>query len=111
MLPKTDRLNLKTDFKWVASGKRIEDSFNVLFLKEGENTTPKLGIALTSKIFRKAHERNRARRLVSAAFEKLFSQLKSNINIVALPKAGVLKVKSTEVQQELEKTLKKEKVL
>ncbi len=111
MLPKQFRLNLKTDFKWVASGTRIDTPFAVIFLKEGENLTARVGIALSSKNFRKAHDRNKARRLISAAFESLFTTLKPNLNIVALPKSAVLEVKSTEVKKTLEEYLKKSGVL
>lgn len=111
MLPKSQRLNLKKDFKWVASGKKIETKFLKLFLKVGENQNPKLGIATSSKVFKKATERNRARRLTSAAFEPLYSKLPQTINIVALPKAGIISVKSGDVLIDLEEILVKGKVI
>ncbi len=107
MLPKPQRLNLKTDFNWVAAGNRLETKYIKLFFKSGDNDTPRVGIAVSSKVFKKATERNRARRLASAAFESLYKNLPKSINIVALPKAGVLRVKSSEVLLDLEEELEK----
>lgn len=111
MLPKPARLNLRKDFKWVASGKKLESRFMALFLKTGENTFPRIGIATSSKVFKKAHKRNRARRLVSSAFESIFDRLPSTINIVALPKQHILEVKSQDVLSDLEEILKNEKII
>src|SRR5437870_2063461 len=68
MLPLSQRLNLKTDFKWVASGKKLETKYLKLFIRLGENQIPRIGIALSTKSFKKATQRNRARRVVSHAF-------------------------------------------
>lgn len=101
MLPKSARLNLKKDFKQVASGKKIETKYLKLFLTVGENEFPKVGIAVSSSLFKKSTERNRVRRLVSAAFESLYSSLPRTINIVALPKIRVLGVKSGDILSDL----------
>lgn len=111
MLPKHQRLNLKEDFKRVASGQKLETKYLKLFVRVGENQMPKVGIATSSKSFKKAVERNRARRLTSAAIELLYNRLPKNINIVALPKAGILNVKSGDVLLDLEEGLEREGIL
>ncbi len=111
MLPKSQRLNLKTDFKWVASGKKIESKFAKLFIKTGDNAFPRIGIAVSSKYFKKATDRNRARRLVSQALQTTYYQLPTTINIVALPKTGILEVKSADVLADLAESLKNAKVI
>ncbi len=112
MLSKDKRLNLKKDFKWVAAGgKGIDTKFLKLFIRMGENTNPRIGIALSSKAFKKATDRNRAKRLVSQAFQSTIYHLPSTINIVALPKRGVTSVKSGDVLLDLEAGLKKVKIL
>lgn len=111
MLPKLKRLNLKTDFKWVAAGKKLETKYLKVFVKLGDNETPRIGIAVSSKTFPKATDRNRARRVTSAALEPLYQNLPSNINIIALPKIGVINVKSGDILLDLEEGLKKEKIL
>lgn len=111
MLPKSQRLNLKKDFKWVRSGKTIEAQLFRLFLKEGDATSARIGIATSAKVFKKAVERNRSRRLLAKAFESLYPKLPGNINIVALPKQGIIKVKSGDVLLELEQVLQTEKII
>lgn len=108
MLSKSKRINLKKEFKWVASGRSFETKYMKLFLRTGENQIPRIGIAVSSHIFKKAVQRNRARRLISHAFQSTAYRLPSTINIVALPKAGILKVKSDDVMLDLEKALRKE---
>ena len=111
MLPKEKRLNLKKEFKWVASGKKLESKYLKLFIRTGENNTPRIGIAVSSKNFRKAIERNRAKRLVSQAFQSTIYHLPSTINIVALPKSGILIVKSKDVVLDIERALRNEKII
>lgn len=102
MLPKFCRLNLKTDFKRVVSGKSIEGKYLKLFIKESsEISGTKVGIALSSKNFKRAHERNRAKRLTSKAFEQIFPSLPQNLEIIALPKPAIINVKSDEVTADL----------
>lgn len=107
MLPKSQRLNLKTDFKWVVAGKKIDTKFVGIFLKSGDNLFPRVGIAVSGKHFKKAVDRNRAKRLVSKAFESLYPNLPKDVNIVALPKLRVLEVKSSEVLLDLQEALRK----
>ncbi len=111
MLPKHQRLNLKKDFKWAVSGKKLETKYLKIFVSFGENQIPKIGIAVSGKVFKKAVERSRARRLTSAAFEALYLSLPPRINILVLPKSGVINVKSGDVLLDLEEGLKKEKIL
>lgn len=111
MLPNSQRLNLKKDFKWVASGKKLETNLLKLFIKYGDNSIPKVGIAVSSKNFNRANQRNRAKRLVSTAFQSLYRSLPNDINIVALPKPGVIKVKSDELTAELRRLLENEKII
>lgn len=111
MLSKDKRLNLSKDFKWVASGKRLETKYLKLFIRSGQNEIPKVGIATSGKIFKKAVERNRARRIISAALENLYNNLPPGLNIIALPKSGVTDVKSTDVLSDLKDALTKEGIL
>lgn len=111
MLARSKRLNLKKDFKWVCAGKKIETKFATLYIKTGDNVSPRIGIALSSKRLKQASQRNRAKRLLSQAFQSAYYQLPTAINIVALPKAGVIKVKSNDVLSDLEQALKEAKIL
>ncbi|MBI2017943.1 ribonuclease P protein component [Candidatus Daviesbacteria bacterium] len=111
MLPKPKRLNLKKDFKWAAAGKRVNSKFATFFLRVGDNHQPRIGVAVSTRVFKRVVDRNRVKRVVFACFESLYNRLPSNINIVALPKAGVIDVKSGDLLLELEEVLEKEKIL
>lgn len=110
MLPKSQRLNLKKDFKWVAAGRRLETKYLKLFIKNGDNLFPRIGIAVSGQIFKRATERNRARRLTSQAFQAITYCLSPTANIVALPKSSILDVKSQDVLLDLEEALKNAKI-
>lgn len=111
MLPRFQRLNLKTDFKWVTTGRKIETKFTKIFIKNGDNTLPRLGIALSGKVFKKASRRNRAKRLISHTFESIYGKLRKGVNIVVLPKEGVIDVKSQDILSDLRGALKNEKII
>lgn len=111
MLPKDKRLNLKKDFKWVASGQKAENDLTKLFFKFGENPFPLVGIAVSSAVFKKAVDRNRARRLISTGIENFYRQLTPGVNIVLLPKSGVLNVSSNEVISSLKQLLEKNQLI
>lgn len=111
MLPKNKRLNLKRDFLKVVSGQKNEDDLVKLFSKYGENKDPLIGIAVSSKTFKKAVERNRARRLVSKVCEDLYDRLPEGLNLIVMPKAEVLIYKSFELEPKIEKSLMKAGIL
>lgn len=111
MLPKNKRLNLKKSFKWVVAGQRLGNNYLNLYFRSGENTVPLVGIATSKSDFRKATERNRARRLVSTGFEALYDKLPGGVNMVAMPRRDVLELTSAQVSGVLEELLQKGKVL
>ena len=111
MLSKDKRLNLKTDFKWVASGKKLDTKFLKIFIKFGDNKSPHVGIANSSKTFKNATDRNRARRLTSKVFEILFEKLPQSVNILALPKQEIITVSSDEVLKDIQEVFTKEKLI
>jgi ribonuclease P protein component len=101
MLPKSKRLNLKTSFKKIASGKHIDSpSFKIMYKIEGEEV--KVGIALTKSSFAKAHIRNRVRRLTSKAIERSFERLRKGLNLVIIPKPSVENKTIEELYDEFE---------
>jgi len=102
MLPKEERLNLKKDFKWVSSGKRAQTGNFKVFYRFGDLQTPRVGIALAKQQFRKAHDRNRARRLSSTVVQRLYPRLRKGLNLVIMPKVDILKTHQEVLSQELE---------
>lgn len=107
MLPKQDRLNLKRNYSFVTGGKRLEGLNLKLSFRFGSNNQPLIGIAVSAKIFKKAVDRNRARRIISKGLEGIYQHLPPAINIVAVPKNGILKRSSFEVIKEVEELVRK----
>lgn len=105
MLSKKLRLNLKIDFKRMISGKKIETKFSRIFIQTSRIVSPRIGIALSGKVFKQATERHRAKRLLSVAFESLYDSLPQGLEILTLPKANITSVKSAEVQSDLKAAL------
>lgn len=106
MLPKTQRLNLKKDFKWVAQGQKKESVHFKLFFRLGENLTPLVGIAISSKSFPKAHDRSRAKRRIAQAARLIYQNLPRGLNLVIMPKASALDQDINELTYELEEALR-----
>ncbi len=92
-------------------GKFIDSKYARLYIRLGNNQFSKIGITASSKIFKKAVLRNKARRLMSAALEPLYGKLPKSINILALPKVTILGVKSGDVLLDLEQVLTNEKII
>lgn len=107
MLPRQKRLNLKKDFSWVAAGQKVETSLLKVFFRFSQNPDPKVGIAVSSKTFKKAVERNRARRLISKGWENLYNSLPRGVNLITLPKSGVINLNAQEITAHLESLIKK----
>lgn len=111
MLSKDKRLNLKLSFNFVVKGQKAENSLYKFFFRHGDDSNPKVGIALKKEYFRLAVDRNRARRLTSKAMEVLYTQLKESVNLILMPKTGVLKLSSGEITEILEKEFRKSDLL
>lgn len=92
-------------------GQRAETSLYKMFWRFGDNTQPLVSITASSKIFKKAVERNRARRLVSAAIQPLYPLLLVNLNMVIMPKYQLLSNSSVEILQELKGSIGKAKII
>lgn len=108
MLPKNSRLNLKLEFKKVVQGKNLNTPYlNIYYLKEGGEEQPKIGVAVNSKIFKKAYQRNQVKRFTFNVFVKLYQQLPNGLKLVALPKEAIFKVKSEELLLNVKDSLTK----
>ncbi len=101
MLPKLQRLNLKKNFKFVASGAKLETRSFKLMYRFSTNDNPLVGVAISSSNFKKANLRNKARRLSYLAIEDYYLDLPKGINLVIMPKAGILNDTVDELKKEL----------
>lgn len=73
-----------------------------LFLaKNSEQPSSRLGIVVAKKKVRRAHERNRVKRLARESF-RLHQQQLDLLDIVVMPKVGIEAIPNAELQQQLQ---------
>lgn len=101
MLPKHQRLNLKTDFSRVIKGQRVETPHFVFYFQSPLLDLSRVGISIRTKNFGKAHKRNRARRLTSQAIQPLYADLLKKWDLIIMPKSGVLETTVIELTKEI----------
>ncbi len=105
MLPKSQRLNLKTSFRWVASGSALNSQNFKFFYRLGDNENPLIGVSIASSNFKKSHDRNKAKRIMFDLAKQNYHQLHKNLNLVIMPRSQVLEIDSKVLAQEFQNAL------
>lgn len=81
----------------------------VLYVIKGKKDRVRLGIT-TGKKIGTAVSRNRAKRVITAAFSELIPNIAKGYDYVIVARTRILNVKSTNVSHTLEKQLKQQKL-
>ena len=102
MLKKNRRVNLKTEFKRIAQGKRLETEHFVFFtLQTKELHDVRVGVAVAKKNYRHAHERNKVKRICFTVIENVMERLSKGMNLVIMPKLGITRTSTKALIDEI----------
>ena len=97
------RLHCAADFKSVFDGAlfKVHQPHFLFLAKPSEQPKSRLGLVVAKKKVRRAHERNRIKRLARESF-RLHQQQLALIDIVVMPKMGIETVPNAELHQQLQ---------
>ncbi len=98
------RLRCAADFKGVFDGALLKvHQPHFLFLATVEKKpNSRLGLVVAKKKVRRAHERNRIKRLARESFRLHQAQFNADIDIVVMPKLGIDAITNQELHQQLD---------
>ncbi|MCK4592084.1 ribonuclease P protein component [Candidatus Parcubacteria bacterium] len=108
MLKKEFSLRKQKDFENVFN-RGVYFSEKFLILKAVKNSLPfsRFGFVISKKISKKAVERNKVKRLMSESIRLSQEKIKSGFDIVFISKVGIVDKNFEEVNELIEKLLKK----
>jgi len=112
-LPKDGRLRKPAEFRRVYErGKRFEGRFVTVFIMPSETVFQRLGVTASKKISNKAHDRNRAKRLLREAFRLSraeLNELDTKFDWVLNARRSLLRVKLEKPLEEFRQIITKVK--
>ena len=97
------RIHCADDYKSVFDGAlfKVHQPHFLFLAKISEQPKSRLGIVVAKKKVRRAHERNRVKRLARESF-RLHQQQLDVLDIVVMPKVGIEAVPNAEMHQQLQ---------
>ena len=97
------RIRCAADYKCVFDGAlfKVHQPHFLFLAKNSEQHSSRLGIVVAKKKVRRAHERNRVKRLARESF-RLHQQQLDLLDIVVMPKVGIEAIPNAELQQQLQ---------
>ena len=97
------RLRCAADYQGVFNGAlfKVHQPHFLFLAKPSEHAKSRLGVIVAKKKVRRAHERNRVKRLARESF-RLHQQQLDDLDIVVMPKVGIEAVPNAELHQQLQ---------
>lgn len=108
MLPKKNRLKGNLTFEEVKKEGSMHQSrnFGLLVRKREDNQPTRFGFIVSTKISKKAVERNKIKRMLRDALRDKLDRIRKGYDAILLARSGLLKVKKDMLEKEIGKTLK-----
>jgi ribonuclease P protein component len=102
------RLRCAADYKSVFDGAlfKVHQPHFLFLAKRSELPNSRLGIVVAKKKVRRAHERNRVKRLARESF-RLHQQQLDDLDIVVMPKVGIDTISNAELHLQLQNAWQK----
>lgn len=108
MLPKAHRLTKKKDFmKLAVQGRSIFGSYATLRFKKSSEPETKIAFIISTKVFKKAVDRNRARRRMRAVMRSLLPELPERMHLLFVLKPECRTAKFELLMQEAKRMILK----
>ena len=106
-MKKQYRINKKSDFEKLFEAKKIYFS-RFLIVKSVPNDLayPRFGMIISTKVSKRAVDRNKIRRRIREIFHLHFNEIKPGVDILAIAKSSMLKLTYKETESEVLKGLK-----
>lgn len=98
------RIRCAADYKSVFDGAlfKVHQPHFLFLAKLTEQPNSRLGIVVAKKKVRRAHERNRIKRLARESFRLHQPKFGSYIDVVVMPKVGIETITNAELYQQLD---------
>lgn len=108
MLPKTNRLKKKKDFDFIfKKGKGFKSALFVVKMAENKLGAPRFGFIISSKISKKAVDRNKIRRRASEAIRLSLQNIKQGYDVVFIALKAAKTATKGEIEESIVQLLKK----
>ena len=84
-----------------AQKKSVVGRFMVLWLREGEGASLRLGVVTSKKVSNRAVDRNRARRVLRDIFRRRRAEFSGDVDVVIIARRNLLDASYADVEAEL----------
>lgn len=112
MLPKIHRLRLDKDFKIIfRQSRQMQSGQLVLRWAPGSKLFSRFGIVVSTKVAKKAVERNRLRRRIGEILRHHWPEIKQGFDIILIAKIGLTNLNYRELEKIVIELLKKAAIL
>lgn len=105
MLPKKFRLQDYQEIEKVKKEGKLYQSplFGLLILKKEEQSTPRFSFIVSTKLSKKAVQRNHIKRLLSESLREVWSKIKPGFDGVFLGKKSLIGKTKMEIEEEIKR--------